>query len=608
MLGQSYKTLYSSCQRQNWERRLVDGQGRGGKLLEINTASIPAELAARLAKVRAEQPLYSNDSDLAEFDRATPEQQKQALARARLLDLAERATVGEKARTKALDRFLENYKQGLVDREILDILGPVESRRTLDNWRRAKAERGLAGLLERRGRPKGKGIVKGDLRAFIWKLLEKNPTLSAANVKRLLPAEFPGRKLPSGRTVRSLVSHLKADHKEHLLSIHQPSVAKRLYQFSLGQADADLTAPNQRWEADSTRADIMSRPNKKVMEIVCKNGKRHTLICLIDVYSRWPVFLLEEKGGGYNINLCLVKSVRQMGLPLEIIMDRGKDYQSRAVQGFCTELGVNLPEIPGYSPELKPHVERMFATLQGQLFQTLEGYTANKVDNRTEVILAQYSREQLQAEIDRWVEAYARRVHGQTGARPIDRMNPEGWTRQTVSEEQLRILLHPEERASVRQGRIRHRNGYYYHRELAWLDGSAKVYVRQDPDDAGLLHVWDSDRNYLCLATDTRRLGLTPAQIAEERRAFNSVRKLRRAEAREASRALDMRDLNRRALEMGDSPGRARPHRPGGGAGAHPHRARGGGQSRLGRRPGGSAGDPGAGRHQAGFRRAGGAL
>lgn len=557
-LGEPLDNIKKACARQGWPTRLA--RGKSGREVQVEVSSLPLDVQVRLARTAGAAPYSSSSAGAGEaFAGATPEQQRRALARARVLELlsAHLARAGKGRRVKATKEFLNSFNRGEQDRRALEDLGRISSPRSLDNWKAGLAQRGLDGLLDRRGRPKGKGTVVGeDIKAFAWQCLLQAPTTSAANIWRLLPARFPGREMPSRRALRDLVAGLKKERKEHLLMVHQPSLHKRLYQMSLGRADADLTAPNQRWEIDSTRGDIMGRRHSKVIEIVPKGGKRFTLVAVMDVYSRRVAVLCEEKGGGHNINLALIKSVRRLGLPLSIIMDLGKDYQSRAVQGFCANLGVDTPAIPGYSPELKPHIERFFDTLQRDLFALLPGYTANRVENRREIILPKLSREQIQAEIDRWVERYERRVHRSTGQTPLERGNPQGWTRRTVPEEQLRLLLCPEDERVIRQGVIRHNGGRFYSRDLVWLDASAQVLVRSDPDDAGLLHVFDLQRRFFCTATDMARLGLSPEQIARERHAHQAVRKLRRAEARASASAENLTQLNREAarLEIAGAP------------------------------------------------------
>lgn len=542
-----------------WPSRYV--RGRGGRVREFHVPSLPEEIRARLlnalcppqqARPGVLRPPALGPAEAAELGCAGLEQQRRAQAKVQLLEAVERelAKLKHGEKVDALKALLKRYNRGLILPEVLEILGHIQDVRIVYIWRKAYAARGLAGLLDKRGRPRGYSVIPQPVQDFIWQCLQANPRIRAAHIMRLLPAKFKSQPLPAERTVRSLVARLKQEHAETLEMLHQPSQHKRHFQPSLGRADAGLTRPNQRWELDSTRADILARRRHKILEIVAKDGKRYTLIAAVDVFTRRPVALLEEKGGGYHINLLLIKAVRRLGVPEAAIMDLGKDYQSVAVQSFCQALGIDRPPIPGRSPELKPHVERFFDTVQSQLFALLPGYTANKVDNRREIILPMLSRQEIQEHIDAWIEAYERREHGETGQAPLERGNPAGWKRRTVPEEQLRMLLTPMVERGVRQLVIHHNNGRYWNPEIRFLEGSSKVLVADDPDDAGLIHVFDLERRFLFQAQDLERAGLTPRQIAEERKAFRRVRQARRREAEETAKALKLAELNRQALRM----------------------------------------------------------
>lgn len=561
-----YETIKTRSRREGWESRVV--KGSSGRETQILVSSLPEDLRqkvlaeyakeqrqAALERLAARGVVFDDEpaptaEEQARLARATPDQLELVNNKLRLIELFQKEVdvlpYGEK--TRAADKFCEAFKRGSFEKELNQYFGGV-SRRTLERWSETLRKKGPAGLLERRGRPPGGTVTTKDIREFVRDTVRSRPRIPASNLYRLMLVQFRGQLVPSRRMVRRLVAQVKKDEAEQLLQTHQPSLHKRLYQISLGRADADLTAPNQRWEIDSTRGDIMGRRRSKVIEIVGEGGKRFTLIAVMDVYSRRPVVLMEEKGGGHNINLALIKSIRRLGLPLSIIMDLGKDYQSRAVQTFCASLGIETPTIPGYSPELKPHIERFFATLQGQLFANLPGYTANKLADRQEVILAKMSREQIQKSIDQWIEVYERREHGTIGEAPLHRGNPEGWVKKTVPEEQLRLLLNPPVERSIRQGFIAFERGRYYHQDLKYMDGSARVLVRSDPDDAGIIHVFNDHNEFLFTATDLARLSLTPDQIAAERRAWKKVRKLRRDEYKATEKALDLVDLTRRALD-----------------------------------------------------------
>lgn len=556
--GLPYRTLQTRSRREGWEVRTVSGPS--GRETQVLISSLPEDLRAKVLAAMREESLASvqhllesegpqpSPEDRARLARATPNQLRAVDARRRVLILwraaIDQVPYGE--RCAATADFCAAFAQGDVDKDLLEVLGSFAPR-TLIRWEQAFRQRGPAGLLDKRGRPRGGVAITGAMRAFVWRVIQARPQITAAAIHRLLSAEFPRQSIPIRRTLRRLVKTLRADNHEFLESLHQPSQHKRHYQPALGRADAGVARPNQVWEIDSTRSDILAR--RPSWEIRANDGKRYTMIAVMDVFSRRPVARLVESGGGYYIGETLISAIRKLGLPEALIMDLGKDYQSILVRTFCADLGIEVPEVPGYTPEAKPHVERFFDTIQSQLFAVLPGYVANKVDNRQEIISVELSRQELQEEVNLWIQAYERREHGSTGETPLLRGNPEGWCKRTVPEDQLRMLLSPPVERSIRACRIKHNRGTYWHPELKFMDGSSKVLVRDDPDDAGIIHIFDLDGEFLFRAEDITRLRLTPQQINEERKAWTRSRRAQRQAVKEIEAALDLRDLNRRALQ-----------------------------------------------------------
>ena len=73
--------------------------------------------------------------------------------------------------------------------------------------------------------------------------------------------------------------------------------------------------------------------------------------------------------------------------------------------------------------------------------------------------------------------------------------------------------------------------------------------MRPDPDDAGLVYVFDQRGELICIATDLDRLNLTPKQIRERKKRWWSIRRLERKASRERVKALDLDDLERARLD-----------------------------------------------------------
>ncbi|MBI4799709.1 MAG: DDE-type integrase/transposase/recombinase [Desulfarculus sp.] len=544
-LGDKLDTLIKQCERQGWTTRATIGPT--GKVVEVHIPSLPERLRLRLAEARARRALSNMDSaprhaaSLAALDQVAPAALELALAKARVVELADAYLLGQPhgQRTQALARWLGQFSRGLVDARLAELVGPV-SRRTLDGWRQQYRTEGLAALVDRRGRPRGVNI-SDEIRRFVEDCIYAAPLISAQKIHRLALFRFRGTPLPSDRSLRRYAGEFRASNKAALTMLSKPSVFKRWYQISLGRADADLSEPNQRWEADSTRMDLMT-----------SDGKRATCVNILDVWTRRRVVGVYERGGAAPINQTMFKALRKLGVPRQIIFDRGKDYQSNEVQALCLDLGIDAPEIPGYSPELKPHAEISFHATR-DLLQALTGYTGNSLAVRPESIQTRHTLAELQALADKWVLDYEHHhVVRTTGATPMQRWGQAlaaGWSPDTVDEAALRILLKAPVERGITQGRIRFEGGDYSAEELDLLEPTTRVLVRPDPEDAGILYVFDEERNFLCIAQDLRRLALTPAQVTARKKDWWRIRKLERKAALMRAAALDLDTLEAARLD-----------------------------------------------------------
>ena len=62
-----------------------------------------------------------------------------------------------------------------------------------------------------------------------------------------------------------------------------------------------------------------------------------------------------------------------MGMPTEIITDKGKDFCSLRVQEFCARYGVEMQSLPPFRPDQKSAVEKSFDLLQSRYKPLLRG-------------------------------------------------------------------------------------------------------------------------------------------------------------------------------------------------------------------------------------------
>lgn len=84
-----------------------------------------------------------------------------------------------------------------------------------------------------------------------------------------------------------------------------------------------------------------------------------------------------------------------MGIPSEIITDKGKDFCSARVQEFCAKYGIEMQSLPPFRPDQKSAVEKSFDLLQSRYKPLLRGKGVIEddaqerwsVDYRTQAVL-----------------------------------------------------------------------------------------------------------------------------------------------------------------------------------------------------------------------------
>lgn len=121
------------------------------------------------------------------------------------------------------------------------------------------------------GRPKGSDFfTKHPEVADAVEAIITQRDLSDPAILDLLSRQFP--VLPSRRTLQRFRAALEEQNKALIASMRDPDLFKGRYKVALGRADGGITRANQRWEIDTTKADVMTR------------GGRVCILGLIDVY------------------------------------------------------------------------------------------------------------------------------------------------------------------------------------------------------------------------------------------------------------------------------------------------------------------------------------
>jgi len=412
-------------------------------------------------------------------------------------------------------------------------------RTQLYGWRKRFAEQGIAGLISRNGYALGANRVPMDQQAFIVGAFKANPNLRAARIAGLLKAKFTAPA--TTRMVRSFLQQKREQDPALFEFIESPDSYKNKYQLALGSASEKAKHFLHYVEVDSTRADVL-----------CADGKRHTIVGLVDVFSRKAKFLITKTSNSWAIAGLLRETIKDWGVPLNLARDNGRDYDSIMVNEILQHtLGVNVIAVPPFTPEAKPHVERMFRTLSHMLFETLPGYIGHNVADRKKIesrksfadrfmkrgqtLEVGLTPVELQETIDRWVEGvYHHRRHSELSMSPNAKavsLNIAG--RKIEDLRSLDILLAPAPKGSLRtigKKGLRLENQLYWTDELIpWV--GRKVLVRLDLRDAGRIFCFDpKTKAFICEALDLSVSGISVGDlIAARKRANRRVREQAKA-------------------------------------------------------------------------------
>lgn len=586
------ETIIRVAARRGWQSREIPVAGARGVGLEFHISSLPPETQAELARRAAllEHPAaltaaYRAGSELAEALRPTTArattspvssdqqpvstpaaERRTAIARARLEVLRQRdafcASSGL-AKAEAAAVFAAGYSEGRIamSSEVRALI-PRVSARTLARWEASERRAGVTGLETRHGWRRGQTVIDEhpEVAEAIVALMAQRPHTRARHVHEYVEARWPELAL-SEATVRRWVQAWQAAHPYAWARLLNPDAAKSRYLPAFGSASEAFTRPNQQWELDSSPADILLADG------------RHTLIAAIDVFTRRVRFVLAKSSRAESVAAVVRKAILAWGVPESVRTDNGRDYTSTFLGEFLRSLEVEQVLCPPFRGDKKPHVERIFGTLQRDVIELLPGYCGHSVSERQaiearrskaeqialgaeRVIEASLTADELRRRIEQWVAVYEATPHaGLNGLSPSEvARRHEGATRRIESERQLDMLLAEPPRGArgcrtVAKRGLRLEGADFVAPELADCIGR-RVRVRLDPEDLGRVWVFGEDWTFICVAECPERTGISRAEVAAKARARvkdidRQVGRLKR----EAKRAVNVDDIAATIME-----------------------------------------------------------
>lgn len=224
---------------------------------------------------------------------------------------------------------------------------PSVTPKILDTWRRNHLKAGIAGLAGKYGRHrKGKGIIEQnpEVRDYIVGLLTSKPHVDCAQIIAGLRARFgaAGVRLPCLRALQFWVKAWKLENGADFEAITDPDRVRSTRGVAFASASADVVALNDRWEMDSTSADVM-----------CTDG-RQALVGVIDVWSRRAKLLVAPTSRALAITALMKRAILDWGVPVSVKFDNGQDYVARHTMGALADLGIAFIPCPPYAPRKSP--------------------------------------------------------------------------------------------------------------------------------------------------------------------------------------------------------------------------------------------------------------
>jgi len=445
---------------------------------------------------------------------------------------------------------------------------------TFKRWSRKFKNQKLTGLLPPPGNRAGSGVMDCDveLREFVKAMLAHNHLASAkmiwlalakyfvkerlgeifdANSKAEARRMLEAAALPACGNFRRWMRRWKLTHREHFERLSNPDSHRGKYLISFGHKYDDVVRPLQNTEIDGSPTNVY-----------CLDG-RYNLTAAIDIFSRRPWAIVSKTPTATATLLCYRKLALTGGLPEIVSHDRGAEYMNARVQSSFEHCGSVSDPKPPYRGDLKPAIERFFRTLADQFFPALPGFIGRNVGERAAIesrksfakrlgedrnarFEVRLSASELQQKLDTWIaEIYSNAPHAGLGGKTPNQVWRDavaaGWIARRLPERELDVLLADAGAHRVSKKGIRiDRADFWDDALLQHLGSSVRVALS---DDLGAIYVFARGGEFLCIAKNPERSGISRREMAIAARAgqrifLRAARKQDRARARKYPREL----------------------------------------------------------------------
>jgi transposase InsO family protein len=428
---------------------------------------------------------------------------------------------------------LETYNSAATQKpEWVTKIHKTVSLPSLERWRKKLKQKGSNALAGNYGNRRGQTLIDSQekLKELVVSMLISYPHIDPIDVHRGCQARFADGtiKIPSKSSLARWVNNWKNQNAEVFTACTNPDKWKNEFMIAHGDASANIVRLNQRWEADSSPADIH-----------CADG-RHALVQILDVYSRRCYFLVTPTSQSEAICLAIRHCIKAWGMPEELKTDQGKDYKATRLVRVLDFLNIQHNLSQAFCPWEKAHVERNFRSfLHSAYIEMAPGYAGHNVNDaqalraaqsfadrlfkKNEVVQTKLTGAELQKLCDEYCETYHRRQHSELKCSPLQKVADyrDPVTFLDSSEQVLDLLMSTapglDGMRTVQKKGIKHDNDWFIGPAIAALDTGTRVFCLCDPNDIGRLHVYLKDGDILNpvgVAECANRLGFNPKEMA----------------------------------------------------------------------------------------------
>jgi transposase InsO family protein len=569
--------------RENWTYTEITARGGRRRIYPISSLpeevlrSVQRDRAIKVAseQVRNEGAVVARRLQISETIDATAQWRQRQAGTAKAVGITGRALERMDARIhllNALEQFAKERRIGIcaalkefsgaygsgdlyVPIGIRNIIGSDVSPATLRRWQGTLRTQGAAALAGEYGKRAGSGRIESDeqLRDFVLGMLVERPHLSAKLIHRAIGARFADHVLPPLRNLQRFLARWKRSNAQLFTAVANPDAWKNRYMVAHGRVDEAIVRLNQRWEFDSTPADV---------QLV---DGRYTIIGVIDVWSRRGLLYVSKTSSAAGVCGAIRRAILEWGVPEEAKLDNGQDYVSHRVQRVFASLGVSVNLSAPFSPWQKPHIERFFRTFSHDLVELLPGYSGHNVADAQALRASKSFAERLMkkgstlelkltaAELQRVCDQWCEKLYSHeprealSGATVFERVaSSRAEVRRITDERVLDHLLaeapdgHGGRNVTKKGIRV---DGHLYSAPELWPHVGERVRVLYDERDLGRVVVYRDDA-FVCIATCPEIEGVSRAEVAAvaRERQKEGIETLRR-EAKASARKLKLRDI-----------------------------------------------------------------